>query len=142
MINVLAGLGIEYESDARVIEAWNKTDLLPLDDRLETLRRAKFAANTVAISAITGEGTDTLLALIEQLLSEANRVVSYKIPVADGRALAWLHENAHVLNSEEAAAFMTVTVEIAPENLGRFAERFSYKPEENMKHDEKRIYGG
>lgn len=130
VIKVLAELEIDYEQDARIIEVWNKIDALPLDDRQDVIRKAKFAGNAIAVSALSGEGTNVLLAVIDKRLAEQRSSVSFRIPVSDGKALAWLHEHANVVGSEEKEGYVAVKVEIDPANIGRFAGRFSYKPYE------------
>lgn len=141
VIAVLKDLGIDYEGDERIMEVWNKIDAVPLDERVDVMRKAKFAENTVSLSALTGEGTDHLLEMVEIKLAAANKVVLFEIPAFDGKALAWLHENANVLDNRENGENMVIEIEIAPEDLGRFHERFPYKELENEQNDKKRIYG-
>ena len=63
---ILAELGIADRAD-RVIEVWNKVDRLDADARalLATAERASEPKAPVAVSALTGEGIDRLLAAIE-----------------------------------------------------------------------------
>ena len=102
--DILAKLGV----DDRVpqIEVWNKIDALPADAR-DALRRTDARTEGVqAISALTGEGLDDLVAAIEERLAETldeprtDEVVT--LPFDDGRRRAWLHQ-AHVVEAEEQA---------------------------------------
>lgn len=141
VIAILADLGIDYGHDRRIIEAWNKIDSLPPEDREDTRGKAKFAENAVALSARTGEGVDELLALIARRLSAERQNCDFRIPAADGKALAWLHQYTTVLESSEKDGFMSMRVFIAPDKLGRFIEKFGYTTVEEEKRDEGRFQG-
>src|SRR5690606_3047378 len=64
--SVLESLGIEASDTSRIIEVWNKIDRLSEDDRERLLRNSESQTAPVAISAVSGEGIDALMALIEQ----------------------------------------------------------------------------
>ncbi len=127
VIKILEGLGIHYEQDSRIIEVWNKTDALPLDEQQEITSKARFNENTVPVSALTGEGTDLLVKMIEDHLAKDKIRTSFDIPIADGKALAWLHEHANILAKATQKKHITVDIEIDPANLGRFVGNFNYK---------------
>ncbi len=128
VIEVLDELDIDYAQDERIIEVWNKTDALPPADRQDAARKAKFAENAFAISALTGEGTEELLAAIDGRLAAGKKTALFRIPVSDGKALAWLHQNANVTGSTDDDGYLKVEVEIDQANIGRFTGRFSYEP--------------
>ncbi|PJB69381.1 MAG: GTPase HflX [Alphaproteobacteria bacterium CG_4_9_14_3_um_filter_47_13] len=140
VIEILKDLGISYDQDGRIIEAWNKIDLLPPEERELMRSKVNFMENVVPLSAITGEGTDDLLSLIEHRLTLSNRFVSFKIPVSEGKAMAWLYQNAHVLETIEDDGFMVLSVDITQENFGRFTERFPYKPMEQKDNNKRQIH--
>ncbi len=96
---VLADLGIDtVPADSHIFEVWNKIDLLDDEQRQDQLAAAHFAKRIpVAISAVTGEGIDALLAAIDNRLGEADALLQLTIPARDGRTLAWLYEEADVL---------------------------------------------
>ena len=48
-------------------------------------------ANTVALSAITGEGTDKLFALIDADLDRRRQPSIVHVPIDDGETIAWLY---------------------------------------------------
>ena len=123
---VLADLGIRAEaSDSRVVEVWNKIDLLAPADREEASWAAKRVEHTPAlVSAITGEGIVDLLASIDARFSTQDELVDLRIPAADGAVLAWLHENAQVLNqSSDDDGVTIVHVRIARARHGRLVGR-------------------
>ena len=105
---VLAELDIDARAPAKVIEVWNKIDLLPADRRPPRLRAAHANGEAhepavVAVSALTGEGLPELLALIEQRLTGGRK--TYRVALT-GAALGSLHrlyELGEVLSREDRA---------------------------------------
>lgn len=79
------------------IEVWNKADALDLATR-EVLAKRAAGHNPPAamVSALTGQGTDELLFVIEAALFRNRRLRHVTIPAADGRLHAWLHKNCEV----------------------------------------------
>lgn len=126
VLKTLGSLGIEAEQDPRIIEVQNKIDALPEDDRIDVLHRAQFKDSVVAISALSGEGTDDLLTLIAQRLSGGRKTVSLKIPPADGEAMSWLYAHGRVLERADADDLITLKVDLDPADWGRFESRFRY----------------
>jgi GTP-binding protein HflX len=63
---VLRQLDIAPEESGRFIEVWNKVDILPPGHRKNGNGNPPASGiQTIAVSALTGEGMDTLLAAIE-----------------------------------------------------------------------------
>lgn len=87
------------------IEVWNKIDALEPTAREMALAAAAGRDDVVAISALTGEGMDDLLAVVDKALTlaleEPKHEASLQLDFADGRARAWLH-NAGVVKDEVA----------------------------------------
>jgi GTP-binding protein HflX len=125
---VLRELGIDPDDTKRIIEVWNKADLMSADDRAKLAAkssRTEEERRPVLISALTGEGVSELLATIEDHLSKGR--VSYQIDVepADGQGLAWLHENTEILDrstTEDGHSILRVRVMSGKEP--RFLNRF------------------
>ena len=127
---VLAELGIEPGA-GRIIEVWNKADLLdpPERERLLNLSRTgpsgEAAARPVLLSALTGEGVDRLLARIEARIAESRASFALVLDPAEGAGLHWLYENAEVLDRrEDAGGQVHLVVRLAPEKEPRFLNRF------------------
>ena len=95
--DILEQLGIE-PSDPRILEAWNKIDLLD-PDRTESIRDTRDA---LLISAATGEGCDALLTTVEDRIVGANAEQHVELKPHEGAALSWLYENAKVVTREDA----------------------------------------
>jgi GTP-binding protein HflX len=125
---VLRDLGIDPSDAGRVIEVWNKADLLSEEERerlANTSERASPERRPILISALTGEGTRELLEAIEGHLA-ADRP-SYEIEVApeDGQGLAWLHENTEVLDRQTGEAGQSLLqIRLTPGKEPRLLNRF------------------
>jgi GTP-binding protein HflX len=99
---VLGELGIAPE-DPRIVEVWNKIDRLDADARASLTNMAERQTGErrpVLLSAVTGEGTDTLVAAIERRLSAARETLSLALDPADGAGLSWLYRHAEVLSRD------------------------------------------
>ena len=110
---VLTELGVDPHSPERVIEVWNKVDLLPEAQRPAPAIPARVngegsAPAVVAISALNGQGLPDLLEAIEQRLAAGRRM--YTVTLA-GEALGRLHrlyEFGEVLGRDDTAEGATV----------------------------------
>jgi GTP-binding protein HflX len=52
------------------------------------------------ISALTGEGTEALLAAIDARFAAKDEVLTLEIPATAGRLMSWLFDHAEVLRHE------------------------------------------
>ncbi|AJE46966.1 GTPase HflX [Celeribacter indicus] len=98
VLKILHDLGIR--EDTPMFEVWNKIDLLPEEARAARLERAGREPNVFAISAVTGEGIDALLAAVSAWFEEDKIERDLVLPYAEGRKRAWLFEEGVVLNEE------------------------------------------
>ena len=57
--------------------------------------------NRVMVSALTGEGCPQFLRLIDDTLAAHHRTIEVKLPITDGKMIAWLHAHAEVLSRQE-----------------------------------------
>jgi GTP-binding protein HflX len=126
---VLEELGIDPENRGRLIEVWNKVDRLDSDARLQlanSAQRQPAEHRPVIVSALTGEGMDTLAAAIETRLSVTRLVLDLIVDVADGAGMSWLHRNAEVLaKTSREDGSMAMTVRIEPAKLERLRAKFA-----------------
>jgi GTPase len=124
---VLRDLGIE-PGDPRIIEVWNKIDRVDAAERsrLQNLAvRHKEGVGPVLVSAITGEGTDALIAAIETKLAAARLTLEVAVDVADGAGMSWLHRHAEVLSrSTDPDGRLHVTIRVDPDQAGRVRAKF------------------
>ena len=74
VLNILNDLGIGSENDDRIIEVLNKIDILPEKERSAVITRSKRQGKAVAISALTGDGIDHLLEVIDARLGQNQQI--------------------------------------------------------------------
>ena len=97
VMDTLEQIGVREDAQTRILEVHNKLDLLDRSGRQATVERLSRNGRGVAISAVTGEGIEELLARIEELLSaDSNRYRIILAPHAGG-VLAWLHAQGAIL---------------------------------------------
>jgi GTP-binding protein HflX len=110
--HVLDALGVGATQPAPVIEAWNKLDLLPPEERAERQGEAQRRDDVALVSALTGEGVDALLERVTTLLQKGMRVVELWLDPTDGAAAAWLHEHGEVLSREDSETGTRMSVRL------------------------------
>jgi GTP-binding protein HflX len=119
---VLADLGIDAESgQRRILEVWNKIDLLPAETRVEIRERAA-RAGAVAVSSTTGEGMEALLERLAGMIDQGPDLV-FRLRPSDGEALAWLYRHGRVTDrTPDEPDGLLVTARLDPQALGRFEQ--------------------
>ena len=127
VIEILQDLGIEYEADPRVIEVYNKTDLLGDERRNEFERKARFDESIVLVSAQEQAGFEGLLDEVVARISASRIKASFDIPYKDGKALSWLHDHAEILEQDSDEQGVRVSIYIEPAELSKFTSRFGYQ---------------
>ncbi len=105
---ILQSLGVAEE--APLIEVWNKIDLLDADARDTVLTQAGRTDDLYAISAVSGEGLDALLAAIPDKLKDPRTEDRLSLPFADGRQRAWLFEQGVVTAEDQTETGYDLTV--------------------------------
>lgn len=97
VLRILADLGIdEKEGSERIVEVWNKIDRLEPEVREALVKKAASADNTIAVSAITGEGVDDLLAEVGGRLSGVMTECTVALGLDQLQLLPWIYEHAIV----------------------------------------------
>ncbi len=96
---VLASLGIDtHGTDSRILEVWNKADLLSPVTREEAANAARWREGGPAlVSATRGDGLDGLRHAIDARLGQGDEILRLVVPAREGRLLHWLHENTEVI---------------------------------------------
>ena len=123
---VLAELGIDPErQEARIIEAWNKIDLLEGPEKERVLAMAARRGRVAVLSARDGSGVPALLALADGQLSARRTTVELTVGHADGALLAWLHEHGEVLGSHPCEQGTRVTVALDEPARSQLERRMS-----------------
>lgn len=130
VLKVLGELGVEPETTP-IIEVWNKVDLLPQPGEdgaqpLSTISPMGKVAATVPVSAVTGQGLDTLLETIEKVLGGQARTYRVMIPHTEGADVGWLYGHAEIIAREEPTDEGQVyEVRVEPRHKAAFGQRFA-----------------
>ncbi|MER9524910.1 GTPase HflX [Mesorhizobium sp. M0292] len=97
---ILADLGVDAGDAKRVVEVWNKVDLLDDGNRERLLADGTDAnkAPPIAISAVTGQGIDALKALIETRMSGELEELTVTIEPPQFGLVDWLYRNGDVVS--------------------------------------------
>jgi len=127
VLQVLRDLGVADEEGEEpsipVLEVWNKWDQLSPEDAEELAEQVVGNDDVVAMSALTGEGVDTLLERLGEMLTRAASLRTFEVPAGDGRRIAWLHAHGEVIDDvaeEEGGANRLITVRLNPKELGQY----------------------
>ncbi|HEX8482626.1 MAG TPA: GTPase HflX [Allosphingosinicella sp.] len=118
---VLSEIGVSLDSPR--LEIWNKLDLLDDDRRAEVAADAARRDDVVAISSLTGEGTDLLLETVAACLTQGHRRYHVVLDAGDGAGAAWLHAHGDVVGSVEEDGQVDYDVRMAPSDHERFLQR-------------------
>jgi len=124
----VAGEGADLDVDTGVvpppmIEAWNKLDLLDEEQAAFVRETAARRDDVVILSALTGEGVDRLQRVISDRMTRGAHVYALSVPVADGAALAWLHEHGEVINARIEGEDMVIEARLSDAAFARFTKR-------------------
>ena len=123
---ILAGLGIDPANDHRLVEVWNKCDLMD-EAALAARRGARRSShgNPVMVSARTGQGLEDLRMTLETRLANCRIIFDISLEPANGAGLHWLHENTEVMRKSTAAdGAVHVRVRVVPERAEPVRRKF------------------
>jgi GTP-binding protein HflX len=132
---ILRQLGIDPQRGANekpvLIEVWNKLDRLDADGRarLENLIERKAPEERpVLVSAVTGEGLDTLGTAIEARLATGRVVIDLVLDGTDGAGVSWLHRHTEVISksADPESGRIAMTVRADASRADAVRERFSH----------------
>ncbi len=122
---VLEELGVEEDSEHPVLEVMNKIDLLDPDVREALLlKNRQRPRETVAVSALTGEGADDLLTTLERHLSAREIHFRLTLPNEDGAGLAWAYANGRVVERRDTETGQVLTLAGDAGLVDSFRRRF------------------
>ncbi len=131
---VLGSLGFgEDATQDRLMEVWNKVDLLSEDDRLVVQAKAQRSptagqAPAFTVSAVTGEGCGALLTYLASRV-DPGAPSDIILPAGEGQALAWLYRHGRVMSREDGAdGEIHLAVKLDERALGQFEHLFPRVP--------------
>jgi GTP-binding protein HflX len=121
VIAVLEGMVADGTLDpgwrSRTIEVLNKADLLG------GIAQVASRPDSIAVSAITGDGLPNLCAAIDSRIAAHMETADYAIPPQDGARLAWLYEHGEVVDRHDDEGGTQVKVRLLPADRARFENR-------------------
>jgi GTP-binding protein HflX len=125
---ILEELGIDPNDRRKIVEVWNKIDLLDDEERaqVENIASRRAADERPAlVSATTGEGIDALLKAVEERVVADRPSLSLELDPTDGAGLSWLHRQTEVLSRElDENGKLAVVVRVDPSRLNEVRRRF------------------
>ena len=124
VLDVLEELGVEEARREGMIEALNKIDLLPETERQAVRNAAERGADVVALSAVTGEGCDALLAEIEARLFPRKMMFELHLDHGAGAAVSWLYGHGEVTARADGVDGVDLTVEMTEKEFFQFQKEF------------------
>ena len=125
VLKVLADLGVEPDGERSFIEILNKIDLLEDDVRAGVLARGRGRTGVpIAVSALTGDGTDVLLSRFESALTGDNIALRLRLTPEDGEGLAWAYRHGQVRERRDRENGVELILTASPQEAKRFTARF------------------
>jgi len=124
VLSVLSDLDITTHKERfGLIEVLNKIDLL--EDKCISNMLSENDQKNVKISAITGRGCTELLKMIDNILSQNERIHLFEVSLSDGAAVAWLHNKGTVKSIKTDDSKTSLEVALSEENANRFFKKFN-----------------
>ena len=111
---------------SRMIEVWNKCDLLTPQQQLGLPAPTHNTDDVpiISISAVTGQGLSELLSAIELKLAVATQIYIVSLPSSAGDAIAWFYRHAQVLSRTDADGASRMHISIANGIINKFQREF------------------
>ena len=126
---VLSAIGaIEEGGGMPVIEALNKIDALPLEQRRILQARTSVGPERdrqFPVSALSGEGVGPLLQAIEEKLGEDAPAREVTVPLSDGATIAWLYRHGDVRRRHDDGDMAHLTVALDAAASAQFERRLA-----------------
>lgn len=92
---ILKSLGVGEDQPRKMLEVWNKVDLLE-PESAEALRARAATGDAIVVSAVTGEGVDTLLAAIEARISGELTTRTVLLDAQHLTIMSWIYDRGRV----------------------------------------------
>ncbi len=118
-------LGLKVSESDRVLEVYNKIDMLDEAHRAKLLEGNSVDEGPIAVSAISGDGIPDLIARIEARLAERLDTVVMVLPHSDGEGHAWLFQHCEILSREDEEEGIRLSVRVPDAHRSRVRSRFA-----------------
>jgi GTP-binding protein HflX len=116
---VLAELGAQEKP---MLFVFNKTDLLPPGEFDAVRERVgNLVPGSVFVNVTEPDGVEPLRRALLHRVRSQREIVEFRIPVADGRALAELYETGEVLDQRTDGTELVISARVKTETAGRLA---------------------
>ena len=123
VLSVLASLGVNAQNTP-LIEVWNKIDLVS-DEALESIKTVGEVEAHMAVSAVSEQGVDELLGVIENTLAKNAQELKILIPHEKSADIGWVYSHSEVLERKQPDEQGTIfIVRVQPRYLPEFQTRF------------------
>jgi GTP-binding protein HflX len=123
VLSVLVDLGLDEPVEEGLIEVMNKIDLFDPTTRANIDNQRLRNSQSVALSAVTGEGCGAFLELIDRRLESDARIVRLDIPLIDGKTLAWIYQHGEVLGRRDDHEAAHLSVRLSEPDIARLRHR-------------------
>jgi len=130
---VLRDLGIGDKVDRGLIQVLNKLDQASPELRQQVAEQAARDPLLVPISALTGEGCDRLLRLIDDAIARQQTMVDVQLAHGDGSMIAWLYDHGEVVSRRDDDDYSYLSVRLSPADLSRF-EQMQRRKQPSSRH--------
>jgi GTPase len=123
VMRILSDLGVEAGDSHHVLEVWNKIDLLN-EQAKGNLPREQADEGPVMISAITGEGIEHLLDVVEARIAGALVEEEFVFGPQEGTRIDWVYRNGAVIAREDREdGSVALTVRAPAAIIGEIGQR-------------------
>ncbi len=119
VMRILRSLGLEEGPDCPIHEVWSKIDLLDSDQRSKYENSAATKKNVSLLSAITGEGCETFLITLNDILSKDIHTLKIAYLHSQGALMAWMYKHGEVIARDNLEHETLLTVNVNNALLGR-----------------------
>jgi len=127
VLQILDSLGIDIENADRLVNVFNKVDLLSDEQKAQlTLDAEADGLAHVTLSALQAEGLDSLAEVIAEKLAIGRETLEVSLPLSDGQGIAWLYQRGDVLSREDdEEGLCRLVVRLDPADAGRWRKKMS-----------------
>ena len=128
VLAVLADLGVGHLADeGRLLEFWNKQDLLSWDDREKLETEASRRQDVIFGSAAAKDGLLEALNGVDERLAAGSAIIELTLSSADGAGLAWLYRHGRVLERHDGDGKAWIKAAFEPAERAILEHRLAQK---------------
>jgi len=132
VLEILEEIGTDLTA-IPMIDVFNKVDMLPEGSQRKIVSFASRGEKSVNISAISGDGFDALLNLIKDHLDTDRVEESIKLPISEGKWLAWLHAHGEVVSDRTRTDQRYLKVRLSQADYDKYLQQSPYAPKKKVK---------